>query len=114
MSLDKIEIPIPRLHKRTGAIALFTTLAAVIILSGYILAQHVLLLRWMSRHDREYNGGFEIWHGAERLHVLWLPVLLYRSPHHQLAIAASIANIAISVLVMAAFGISAQTKKVRG
>ncbi|KAI0378653.1 hypothetical protein F5Y04DRAFT_142839 [Hypomontagnella monticulosa] len=111
MSLEKVEIPVPRLRKWMGGITLVTTLAVIIILSGHILAEHIYLLRWMRNHDQRYSGRFEIWHGSETPKTAWLPVLLYRSPHHQLAIAASITNIVVSALIMVIFIISAWGRK---
>lgn len=112
MALNKIEIPIPRLRPWTGGSALFITLVVAVLLYANILSQHVYLIEWMREHDLRWSGGFHIWFGKERLQTPWLPTLLYRGPHHQLAIAASIVNIIVSFLVMGLFVTSVYVKKV--
>ncbi|KAI1642480.1 uncharacterized protein F4817DRAFT_293763 [Daldinia loculata] len=111
MALNKIEIPIPRLRPWTGGSALFITLVVAVLLYANILSQHVYLIEWMREHDLRWSGGFHIWFGKERLQTPWLPTLLYRGPHHQLAIAASIVNIIVSFLVMGLFVTSVYVKK---
>ncbi|KAI0844551.1 hypothetical protein F5Y00DRAFT_273980 [Daldinia vernicosa] len=111
MTLSKIEIPIPRLRPWMGGSALLITLLVAVLIHANILSQHVYLIEWMREHDRGWSGGFSIWFGEENLKTSWLPTLLYRSPHHQLAIAASIVNIIVCFLVMGLFATSVYVKK---
>ncbi|KAI1503373.1 hypothetical protein F5X99DRAFT_425834 [Biscogniauxia marginata] len=112
MSLDTVEIPVPRLHKRSGGLVLSVTLAALTILSATVALKHLYLLRWMSKHDKGYADGFEIEYFSEKLYTAWLPTRLHRGPHHQLAIGACAANIVASMAIMTLFLVSARAKKV--
>ncbi|KAI0097160.1 hypothetical protein F4814DRAFT_128722 [Daldinia grandis] len=111
MALNQVEIPIPRLRPCAGGSALFVTLVVAVLLSANILSQHVYLIEWMREHDLGWSGGFSIQFGEERLKTSWLPTLLYRGPHHQLAIAASIVDIIVSFLVMGLFVTNVYVKK---
>ncbi|KAI8960416.1 hypothetical protein F5Y11DRAFT_268914 [Daldinia sp. FL1419] len=111
MIVDKFEVPIPCLRPRTGGIALFITLAAAVVLYANIISNHVYLLDWMKRYNLGWSAGFSIWFNDELLKTSWLPTLLYRGPHHQLAIAASVVDIAVSILVLALFITSSYIKK---
>ncbi|KAI0597562.1 hypothetical protein F4775DRAFT_602578 [Biscogniauxia sp. FL1348] len=111
MSLDVIQIRVPRLHKRTGGMLLSASLAALSALSAAVALQHLYVLRWVARHDRGYAAGFEIEYFSEKLYAAWLPTRLFRGPHHQLALAACAANAVASVLTMALFLVSARVKR---
>ncbi|OTA99362.1 hypothetical protein M426DRAFT_325227 [Hypoxylon sp. CI-4A] len=111
MSLEKLGIPVPRLRSPAGGAALFTTLAVVILLSAHILIEQLYVLSWMKAHDVGYEGGFEMNYNGETLKTSWLPTLLYRGPHHQLAIAASAVNIVISILIAGLFTTSVFVKR---
>ncbi|KAI1639157.1 hypothetical protein F4809DRAFT_658109 [Biscogniauxia mediterranea] len=111
MSLDVVEIPVPRLHKRAGGILLSASLAALTALSATVALKHLYLLRWMARHDKGYAAGFEIEYFSEKLYTAWLPTRLFRGPHHQIAIGACAANIVASVLTMVLFLVSARAKR---
>ncbi|KAI1759385.1 hypothetical protein GGR53DRAFT_149293 [Hypoxylon sp. FL1150] len=111
MALDHIQIPIPRFSQRVGGIALFLTLAAVIVLSSVELSEQVYLLSWMRQHDRGSEDGFWVRFGHPSIPISWLPTLLYRGPHHQLAAAACIVNIVMSVFVMGLFLVSCRVPK---
>lgn len=112
MSLNHMQVPIPRLRQQTGGIALLLILAIVVVLSAVELKEQVYLMSWMKDHDMGYSGGFSVRFDSESLKISWLPTLLYRSPHHQLAVAASMVNIVTSVLVMGLFFISCRIQKV--
>ncbi|KAI1393125.1 uncharacterized protein F4822DRAFT_840 [Hypoxylon trugodes] len=113
MSLEKIEIPVPRLRRRAGGITLLISLAVVVVLSAKILYEHIYILKWIEQHDVGNTAGFKFWSwGNDRVDQLaWLPQLLYRGPHHQLAIAASAVGIAASLLVFGLFYASVSLKK---
>lgn len=113
MALDHIQVPILRLRQRTGGIALFLILATVIVFSAVELSEQVYLLKWMRQHDTGSKEGFTIMFNHRHVHLVsWLPALLYRGPHHQLAVAACIVNFVMSVLVMGLFVVSCRVPKV--
>lgn len=113
MSLEKIEIPIPRLRPGKGGIILFSLLLAVSALSAGVMYTQFWQLLWMNRHSTSMYHGFKIYFGdGSTRGATWLPAHLYRGPHHQFAIAAGIMNLVVSVLVMALFLACVRLKKV--
>ncbi|EMR66522.1 hypothetical protein UCREL1_6487 [Eutypa lata UCREL1] len=112
MSLEKIEIPIPRLRPGKGGIILFSLLLAVSALSVGVMYTQFWQLLWMNRHSTSMYHGFKIYFGdGSTRGATWLPAHLYRGPHHQFAIAAGIMNLVVSVLVMALFLACVRLKK---
>ncbi|KAI1477270.1 hypothetical protein F4774DRAFT_199295 [Daldinia eschscholtzii] len=111
MASNTLEIPMPRLRPQLGGVVLLVTLTAAIILYTNVIHQQIYLLNWIKAHDVGWSGGFGLLFDTELLKTSWLPTLLYRSPHHQLAIAASTMDITVSAIVMVLFVVSAFIKK---
>ncbi|KAI1799154.1 hypothetical protein F4811DRAFT_565826 [Daldinia bambusicola] len=85
-------------YKLKSLITRFRPLASSIAL--FIIVAYVYLLDWIKAHDGGWLGGFCFWFNGELLKTSWLPDVLYQSPHHQLAIAASIVDIAVRYIAM--------------
>ncbi|KAI5920443.1 hypothetical protein F4810DRAFT_723291 [Camillea tinctor] len=111
MTVDMLEIPVPRLHRRAGVVLLSASLSALTALSAVVALKHLALLGWMARHDKGYAEGFEIEYFSEKLYTAWLPTRLFRGPHHQIAVAACAVNVLACAAVMGLFLVSARVKR---
>lgn len=112
MSLEKIEIPVPRLRPRVGAGVLFVALGAVAAFSAAVIREQHWQLLWMDNHPPVLGQGFDIGFGDGIIRrSTWLPRHIYRGPH-PLAIAAGIVNIIVCIALAVLFLASVGFKKV--
>ncbi|RYP65452.1 hypothetical protein DL771_008324 [Monosporascus sp. 5C6A] len=111
MSLEKIEIPVPRPRSRIAAGILFLALSMLCALSAAVIHEHVYQLRWIERNsgwDRYFRiefGSGEIWKAGR------LPRDMNHSPHYQFAIASGILNVLVSFFVVALLAVSVRLKE---
>ena len=94
---------------------LFLSLILLVVSSLYTLSYHTVELAFINQHYAFRENrlvGFEVSFGTDVRKIAWLPVLFYCSPHHQLAIAAAYACIALSAVVCVFYLLAPRIKNV--